>query len=88
MIQAIGVDLVEIKRFERWHSYSDTTLKRIFSQQEIEYARAEPRLSAQRLAARFAVKEAAYKALSLNIPFLMACKALETKIHDFKPQLV
>ncbi len=63
MILGIGTDMVEVERIgrciERW---GDDFLKRIFCPEEIDYARgrAEPY---QHYAARFAAKEAVFKAL-------------------------
>ena len=62
MIYGIGIDLIEINRFNHWHTYSDQKLQRIFSPEEISYCRALPILSAARFATRFAAREAAYKA--------------------------
>jgi len=79
MIAGIGIDSVEIKRFAHWHSYAHTTLERIFSQHEIDYCLAVPSKNAERLAARFAAREAFYKALcsyksEIQIPFFTLCK--------------
>ena len=65
MIVGLGLDLTEISRIasllERW---GDRFANRIFTEGEraFAYARAEP---ARHLAARFAVKEAALKALAV-----------------------
>lgn len=67
----VGIDLVEIHRCLEWSLYSDKLLRRLFSGAEIEYCRSAPSKSAQaaRFAARFAAKEAWYKALgSYGIP--------------------
>ena len=78
MIQGIGIDLVEINRFALWHTFSDTRLRRIFSEQEVKYCRAVPVKSAERFAVRFAAREAFFKALghrgSQSVPFLTVCK--------------
>jgi holo-[acyl-carrier protein] synthase len=67
MIVGIGIDAVEIERFENWHTYSKNRLGRIFSSNEIDYCLSVPVKSAERFAARFAAKEACYKALSVHI---------------------
>ena len=65
MIVGLGLDLTEISRIaellERW---GDRFVERVFTEGEREFAfsRAEP---ARHLAARFAAKEAALKALSV-----------------------
>ena len=68
MILGIGIDSVEIKRFEPWTSYSKNRLARIFSEHEITYSLSNPKKAAERLAARFAAKEAFFKALSQSFP--------------------
>lgn len=79
MIYGIGVDTIEIARFDIWHTYSQKKLLRIFSQEEIEYCLQHKNKSAERFAARFAAREALFKALSYAypdhaIPFLTLCK--------------
>jgi len=64
MIQGLGLDAVEIERFASWHTKSIKELSSVFSANEISYALASPAHSAERFAARFAAKEALYKALS------------------------
>lgn len=64
MIIGLGIDGVEISRFAQWPSYSQTRLQKIFTAGEIAYALSIPVKAPERLAARFAAKEAAYKALS------------------------
>lgn len=64
MIIGIGVDLVDVKRFEsiifRWqHRF----LKRVFTDNEIRYCN-KKKHPAQRFATRFAAKEAFIKALT------------------------
>ncbi len=63
MIVGIGVDIVEVSRIknavQRWQEYF---LKRIFTENEINYSRAR-KFSYQHLAARFAAKEAVLKAI-------------------------
>ncbi len=79
MIQAIGIDAVEIERFKNWHTFSHKKLSRIFSAHEIEYCLSNQK-NAERFAARFAAKEALFKALSqlnIKIPFLTLCKTSE-----------
>jgi phosphopantetheine--protein transferase-like protein len=63
---AFGIDAVDISRFKYWHTYSAIRLRRVFSQEEIDYCLNIPAKSAERFAIRFAVKEALYKALSLR----------------------
>jgi holo-[acyl-carrier protein] synthase len=78
MILGIGIDIVNIERFSNWHTYSHQRLLKIFSQEEIDYCLAHNPKSAERFAARFAMKEAFYKAWTSAgqqpIPFLTLCK--------------
>jgi len=66
MIRGNGIDIVEIKRLgeavDRW---GDTFLNRVFTQKELAYSRSK-RYPLQHLAARFAAKEAIFKALGTN----------------------
>ncbi len=82
MIQAIGIDSVEIARFKHWSSYSSLQLKKVFSSAEIDYCLQIPAKSAERFAVRFVAKEALYKALcsavpEFSIPFLKICRSIE-----------
>ena len=64
MIVGLGFDLVEIARIERMlREKGEHALDRLFTFREVDYARGRPS-PAQHFAARFAAKEAAYKALS------------------------
>lgn len=63
MILGIGIDLVEIARIERAvRRHGSRFLARIFTEAELAFCKARKR-SGQHLAARFAAKEAALKAL-------------------------
>jgi holo-[acyl-carrier protein] synthase len=62
----VGIDLVMVSRVEASLArFGDRFLRRIFTDGEIAYALASPPLTGERLAARFAAKEAAFKALDL-----------------------
>ncbi len=63
MILGHGVDLAEVARIRRSvDRYGDRFLERVFTEAEREYAGDGPRRF-ERLAARFAAKEAVFKAL-------------------------
>ncbi len=63
-MRSIGVDLVDLARFsKKKYSPKDAVLRRIFTAEELRYCLSR-RNPAQHLAARFAAKEAAWKALS------------------------
>lgn len=63
MIHGIGVDIIEIERIknavDRW---GEAFLKYIFTAKEIKYAKSR-KFPVQHFAARFAAKEAVFKAL-------------------------
>ena len=94
MILGIGIDSVDIKRFENWSAYSPQQLRRIFSEQEIAYCLQNPAKSAERFAVRFAAREALFKALSMyqpnhTIPFLTLCRLVKVeKNSNHSPYLV
>jgi holo-[acyl-carrier protein] synthase len=59
----VGIDLVRVSRVEESiDAFGERFLARVFTAGELAYARAHP----ERLAARFAAKEAARKALGLD----------------------
>lgn len=90
----IGIDSVEIDRFADWHTYPIEKLARIYSAQEITYCLSSIPQSAQRFAARFAVREAFLKALSTLMPdthfaLLTVCKHIcLTKAPNGSPVLL
>lgn len=62
-MSAIGIDIVEIKRLEKVsRRWGKSFLKKVYTERELAYARAK-RYPYQHLAARFAAKEAIFKAL-------------------------
>lgn len=91
---SVGIDTVEIARFAQFHTYSRHQLSRLFSAHEIEYCLQIPQLSAQRFAARFALKEAFLKALCQHFalttfPLLTVAKAVSLdKTESLPPQLL
>jgi phosphopantetheine--protein transferase-like protein len=77
-----GIDLVSIKRFEEWQSFSGKKLRRLFLPQEIQYCLAVTNKAASRFAVRFAAKEALFKTISQydpnhTIPFLTLLASCE-----------
>jgi phosphopantetheine--protein transferase-like protein len=64
MIFGIGTDLVATERFIPWTTFNYERLMRIFSPQEIADATTAGVILPEKLAVRFAAKEAFYKALS------------------------
>jgi len=77
----LGTDIEEVARFE---TLENKVLERLFTKQELEYCFAAKN-KAQRLAARFAAKEAAFKALPFDE---IALKKIEViKDEGGKPQI-
>ncbi len=77
MILGLGTDIIENERIERiYRSFKNRFLNRIFTEQEIEYSisHSDP---IPYLAGRFAVKEAAIKALNLQGSAGFAWKDIE-----------
>ncbi|HVU49799.1 MAG TPA: holo-ACP synthase [Polyangia bacterium] len=63
----VGIDLVMVSRVEASLSqFGERFLRRVFTDGEIAYATSSPAVAAERLAARFAAKEAAIKAIGLG----------------------
>ncbi|HQI42002.1 MAG: holo-[acyl-carrier-protein] synthase [Ignavibacteriales bacterium UTCHB2] len=64
MILGIGIDIIEIDRIKNSvDTFGDAFLKKIYTQNELDYCLVKHN-KYQHLAARFAAKEAIYKALS------------------------
>jgi holo-[acyl-carrier protein] synthase len=63
----VGIDLVSIARIrDSLEAHGAAFMAKLFTADEIAYATESPELTAERLAARFAAKEAAIKALGLG----------------------
>jgi holo-[acyl-carrier protein] synthase len=79
VILGVGVDLVQIARIRqaiaRWQ---DRFLERVFTEGELAYARRR-RDPAEHLAARFAAKEAALKALGTGLSMGVRWRELEVR---------
>lgn len=100
MVLGIGVDIVQINRFKLWIEYPKVQLSHVFSKPELDYIfSGTQELAMQRMASRFAAKEAFYKALSNTltrfkkteetISFLSSCKAVWVMSGAWEvPQLV
>lgn len=93
MIKGIGIDAVAISRFAEWHAKSLHELKKIFTDQEIEYCLSNPQKSAERFAVRFAAKEAFLKALqsqsNQKLSFFTVAKKVEIiRSHTGAPRLI
>jgi holo-[acyl-carrier protein] synthase len=86
-IIGIGLDATEIPRIAAaLERYGDRFLRRIFTDQEIAYCMRH-RAPAPSLAARFAAKEAAMKALGTGVALGVAWKDVEVVRHHGPPHL-
>ena len=65
MTPAAGIDLLEIERLERALERRPRLAERLFTESELDYAKARAR-PGRHLAARFCAKEAVAKALALE----------------------
>jgi len=82
MIIGTGIDIVEISRIRRAvEQHGDRFLERVFTAGELEYCLAH-RYPERHLAARFAVKEAALKALGTGVSGGIFWRDVETSRHD------
>lgn len=63
---SVGTDIIEIKRIEKLVQ-NPKFINKIYTEQEIKYCELRKEQKYQSYAARFAAKEAIYKALSNNI---------------------
>lgn len=60
-----GIDIIEIDRIkESIDSFGETFINKIFTVKEKEYCESKNKMKYQHYAARFAAKEAVYKAIS------------------------
>lgn len=60
-----GIDIIEVERIkEAIEEMADKFLNKIYTEQEIEYCNKSKSMKYQHFAARFAVKEAVFKAIS------------------------
>ena len=63
-----GVDIIEINRIkDSIEKLGDTFLKKVYTKKEIEYCESKGVTKYEHYAARFAVKEAAFKAVSEEV---------------------
>ncbi len=68
MISGIGIDIIEVARVQKLDSKSPRFLERVFTAREIAYC-SKKKNKYQHYAARFAAKEAFFKALGERIPW-------------------
>lgn len=63
-----GIDIIEVSRIEESiNSLGEKFLKRVFTDYEIEYCNSKNNMKYQHFSARFAAKEAIFKAISSSL---------------------
>lgn len=75
-----GTDIIEIERIEEAIKQTKSDfLNRVYNEKEIEYCESKNRIKYQHYAARFAAKEAIFKAISMGLKnkFDLAWKDVE-----------
>ena len=73
----VGIDIIEIKRIERLFSANEGFLKKIYTENEVAYCNGRKN-KYQHFAARFAAKEAMFKALGTGWVGTMKWTDIET----------
>lgn len=77
MIIGVGIDIIEIDRIKKSvDDFGDHFLKKVFTTKELEYCMSKSN-KYQHLAARFAAKEAVYKALASGWDENMTWQSIE-----------
>jgi len=86
MILGIGIDIVEVKRMEKWLA-NIKLLERYFHADELKIASARGSAAALFLAARFAAKEAFGKAIGTGLANLILKDILVINKDNGKPEM-
>ena len=79
MIFGIGTDIIEVKRMEKHLDGNDALREKLFTKAEQVYSEKGKVTVWQRYAARFAAKEAFFKALGTGYRYGMAFHEIEVK---------
>jgi holo-[acyl-carrier protein] synthase len=88
MIFGIGTDIIEVKRMEKHLEGNDALKEKLFTPAEQAYSESGKVTIWQRYAARFAAKEAFFKALGTGYRFGMAFHEIEVKNDELgKPYI-
>lgn len=87
-MKGLGNDIVDVSRIEKLlqKSYGEQFLQRVFTDEEIRYCRGRANAS-QSFAARWALKEAFYKAVPEDLQSLSTWKSIELQNFGGKPQV-
>jgi len=90
LIFGIGIDIIEVARIEKQISgESNSFVKRVFTTKEIDYCEKKIRNKAQNYAARFAAKEAFFKAIGTGWRDGLSWQEIEIENDELgKPGLV
>jgi len=87
MIIGIGIDIVEVKRMERWLENTDL-LERYFHSDELAVVSSRKNGAALALAARFAAKEAFGKALGTGLAHFALKDIMVLNKENGKPYIL
>lgn len=88
MIFGIGTDIIEVKRMQKHLEGNDALKTKLFTKAEQNYSEKGKVTVWQRYAARFAAKEAFFKALGTGYRFGMAFHEIEVKNDELgKPYI-
>ena len=79
MIFGIGTDIIEVERMRKHLEGNDALKKKLFTEAEQSYSESGKVTVWQRYAARFAAKEAFFKALGTGYRYGMAFHEIEVK---------
>ena len=89
MIFGTGTDIIEIKRIENSIARSEAFVNKIFTEAEQTYCKTQKAGIFQSYAARFAAKEAFFKALGTGYRYGMAFREIEVKNDSLgKPEII
>jgi len=87
MILGVGTDIVEIKRIkETIENWNTRFIRKVFTEKEIEYCQSKSN-PIPHFAARFAAKEAFYKALPQNRNYSLSWQHIEIINENGKPTI-
>ncbi len=89
MVFGTGTDIIEVRRIENSIARSDAFVNKIFTEAEQAYCKARKAGIFQSYAARYAAKEAVFKALGTGYRYGMAFREIEVKNDKLgKPEVV
>ena len=87
----VGTDIIEVERIQdSIKEHGDNFINRIFTEEEIKYCESKNEMKNQHYAARFAAKEATFKAVSslLNNKYSISWKNIQIKNEESgKPKI-